>query len=368
MDKFTPISRQNPGAGTTLRHLFAMILLSLVFCVSFAGDGRAETKTGANSQIMSEIKQDQTVSISVDLEDASRFMGINVYRIGYFDGEKFCYTDELRPLVDRDYSYITSDENKYKDCEVFLEYFETLGDSAAEAKIPVVKGVGSVDGLPVGLYIIQQSGADCNASLREYTFLEAPTLSNSEYLYDIHLYPRWDREVWFSFRPDVVSPLFVIVTLFLCVLTAFWGAKLFRGLFYGACFAFFGYLGYLVGCEFVPDFLWLMVVTMIAAFVGIGLLWGVFTVVQGAFFSRKIKKIFSGHLFWITPILACLVAIYVIRKELSENLVISIVIPVTVSLMGLITQFIKRNEEKVFYTYEDLISMKRVDEEATENA
>ncbi len=345
--------------------LAVILLLFLLKTNAFAQENTNEN-TNPNVPV---IDTNQTLTITVDLEDEKRFMGIEVYQICTYDGTKFTYNTLLQQFAATDYSNKVKASERYEDINEFIKYMEKHPQIEPIATIDLVKGSGSMDGLPLGVYIIMQGKADYNAKLSTYTLVEGPTLSKDgmEYLYDIHIYPKWDRAVWFAFRPEVVEPLKTVILLLIALLTAFLGAKLLNSLFYSFCFVAFGLLGYYIALPLISDYIWLMVIFIIAAFVGIGGLWFVFSISQGTLIRLKIKNIFSGHLFWITPVVAFVLSSIVIRNNITKNPIISMVIPLIIAIVGGIYQFIKRKDIRVFHTYDDLISME-INGGDTENA
>lgn len=343
--------------------LFAFFLTGILcYTEVFAAD----TTVNQNTY---EIDPNQMVDITIDLEDTTRYMGISVYQVCTYDGEKYAYTDDFREFSKEDYYLKINNNQKYEDINLFLESMEDGKRRVPMVSAVVQNGVGKVEGLPVGVYLILQNDAASNAELVSYSLVEAPILEkNLGYLYDIRLYPRWEKITWFSFRPEVVYPLEVGIILILCVLFSFWGARIGRSLMFVFCFFVSGLLGFSIGITYINDYLWLLVIFTISAFLGVGAVWMIITVLQGSIVKRNLTNNINKQLFWITPVWALIISIITIRSYISKHIIISILVPMVVAFIGGIYQHAKQKDVIIFHTYEDLLAMKRKDEGENENA
>lgn len=338
----------------------ALLTLSVLFCVeekAFA----ASTDNSESDELVIDV--DQEVSITINLEDETRFMGVDFYLIGTYSNGQFQYDDLYESLVDARYTARNDDGERAEDLGVFLKYIKE-NDVEPTSVMRIRNGKGVIEGLPVGLYIMIQNELDYNAQLKKNNIIEAPTLSsdNTEYMYDIVLFPRWDRTVWFSFRPEVVNPLMSVLILLMCVLMAFFGAKIFRSLILIVAFFISGFVGFKYMSNYISDYLWLMVVFLLLAFVGVGILLFVVSVLTSFLVKRKLINMLTKHLIWITPVLALVISVITLRANISTECLYSICIPVVVAVLGTIYQFFKKNEIRNFYTYDDLIAMEIIDD------
>lgn len=353
------------------KFLSVLLFISNIFLVPVYGvEDISETKVINNTEIESfdtsenKIDINEKINITVDLKDNSRFMGINVYQVGTYDGQKFLYKDEYKALVDRDYYNINRESEKQADVEKFYEYLDENKDVIPTAKMEVRKGFGKIEGLPLGIYLLRQNEEDKNARLTSNILVEAPqiSLTLNRYIYEIDVLPRWENVAWFSFRPEVINPLITILGLIICFLLSFFGSTMFQSLFYSASFLFLGLIGFNLGKDFLSEYIWLMVIFLISAFIGIGLLWMVIGLIAKIKFSKRISRFLRKQLIWITPIVAFYFASQIIKNNISENFIFSIIIPAVISASGMVVQFVRRKHIKVFYTYDDLLNLKRTDE------
>ena len=340
--------------------LACAILLCFIFpCIKSAAAGNENEKP--------EFNPDESVDIVIDLQDDTRFMTLTLYRIGDYDGERFAYTDEILRFMEKDYYKLSRETEKQSAAEVLSGLIpkETEPESF---HVWVSGGKGEAEGLTSGLYLVVQNKKDQNAVLEKPFIVEAPGLSEdkTEYLYDVRVFPKWDREVWFTFRKEVVHPILIAAILALLVALCLVGAKSLRVVLVGSSFALSGLFGmtlvsFIDGFEY--NFLWFFVVFLIFAFLGVGIMWGIITAL-----SAPVKKIHADsflrkNLFWMTALAGATGMFYLMYRFLLGNVMLCAVISVSAFILGCILQKLQQKNEVHFYTYEDLIRMSPKEED-----
>lgn len=337
-----------------VRASFFMIISSLFLTI------RAEAKT---LQDRPDIKADENVTISVDLQDTSRFLGIDVYQIAeYRDGE-FVYTKTYEALSLTPYRRLTGKAEIADMGSTVASYIKDEKIKPATT-IQCKKGMGESGKLPVGVYLLMQNDDDCNASLNTVTVVEAPAWSDEtgEYLYELHEYPKWERVIWFSFRPEVVYPLLRVCTLILCVLLCIVGARLLRNALFIGSALFCGFIGMKMGEEVNASFLALMLFFGLFAFLGLGFMQILLMIIRDLIKRDCLYRILQKKQFWIMPVVGAGLFSYLIYLWFAIDIWICVTIFGLLALLGTYLQYIRKDEQIIFHTYDDLLRLRRSDE------
>lgn len=346
--------------------LFGLIVGLYFFAGTFCHMAKAEELQSGDGALSAADKVDNnlTIELTVNLEDDSRFMGVSVYLVGEYDGNHFAYSDAVKGAVKKDYYLLDRAADRYAAARSIAEYIEETKALTPVAEISVVNGIGSVKGLPVGLYLLVQNGEDYNSRLVTAFLTEAPDSSSTgELLYDIKLFPKWERTVWFSFRPEVINPLGIVVILGCCLLLALFGSGMFRALIFALIAGLCGYLGMKGAMQMTDEYLWYMVVFVSTAFLGVGVLYTIYRLTLHRLFSGRAKQAMYRQMFWITPLLALLISAPVVRFYVSSNILFWLVIPGVIAVLGFVIQLIGRKDSRNYRTYEDLLCMDSANEE-----
>ncbi len=308
---------------------------------------------------------EQEVDIVINLEDETRYMGVTVYRIGDYDGERFTYSPEVLECLGKDY-YKLSRESEIVSNAKYLEELipETLILEGQD--VNVEQGIGTADGLTPGLYLVVQNKADHNANLDAPYIVETPQWSeeNLEWMYDLRTYPKWEREVWFTFRPQIVVPMVWGALLLLLVVFCFMGARVIRGVFMGCLFFLFGYLGLKLATmidQFEAQFMWYFVIFLVFAFLGTGITWDIISVISSPLKKIRAHKALRKQLFWITSLIGAILIGLILHNIVFHKWLPSIGIAAGIGILGCIVQRLKRDREVRFYTYDDLLKLEEGD-------
>jgi len=311
--------------------------------------------------IVPEVDMNQKIDISIFLEDESRFMEVELYRIGQYDGDKFTYLTQYRELVDKDYYALDTVKQKDASVKIIANYIENHKDIVPDASLCVVKGEGKTKDLPIGLYLIIQNDGNHNAELDKAVLTEAPLFDEIQniYLYDICLYPKWERSIWFSFRPEVVYPLETVMLLTICFLLCIYSTRLIRSLGFLTIFLVSGLLGMRLGMEITKEFIWLMFFYVGFAFLGIGLAWMIFAIAGGALKKSDKFGIVKRNMYRIVPVFSGLFGGYILYRFVSKAWWCFVLIPSVTVCIGEVVQYIRKDKETVFYTYEDLLKLQK---------
>ena len=306
-----------------------------------------------------EVDTNRKVTITVNLEDESRFMGIDLYHIGTYDGEKFTYLPEYRKLVEKDYYALDTTRKKDESVQVLAEYLEENQQIKPDASIRLVKGKGKTAKLPQGLYLIVQNDEDHNSELEKVIVTEAPLFDEEQniYLYDIRLFPKWERTIWFSFRPEVVYPLELVLLLSICLLLCLSGTRLLRSLGSATVFLLSGLFGMKICSYISTQFIWSMVFFTTTAFLGVGVLWMILGILGGAVKKSGAFQSAKKQLNRIVPILSGAAGAYLIYRYISKEWWCFAAIPAAFVVTGEIIRYLRRGKEVVFHTYEDLLEL-----------
>lgn len=344
--------------GTLSVGVSFLIIISCLFFVI-----RTEAKT---LQDRPDIKTDESVTISVDLQNESRFLGIDVYQIAeYRDGE-FLYTKTYEALSLTPYRKLSS-KSEIADMGNAVASYIKEERIKPTATIQCKKGMGEVGKLPVGVYLLMQNDDDCNASLNTVTVVEAPTWSDEtgEYLYELHEYPKWERVIWFSFRPEVVYPLLRVCTLVLCVLLCIVGARLLRNALFIGSALFCGFIGMKMGEEVNASFMALMLFFGLFAFLGLGFMQIILMIIRDLIKRDRLYRVLQKKQFWIMPVIGAGLFSCLIYLWFAVDIRICITIFGLLALLGTYLQYIRKDEQIIFHTYDDLLRLKRADENDT---
>lgn len=315
-----------------------------------------------------EVDLDQNVEISVNLEDDSRFMSVDLYRIGEYNGEEFVYLSNYLQLVDKDYYALDTEKEKDASVAVIAKYIKEHPEIKTDFTLKV-QGEAKTKELPLGLYLIIQNEGDHNSELRKNIVVEAPLYDEKEniYLYDIPLYPKWDRTIWFSFRPEVVYPLSIVILLGICLLLCLFSTRMVRSLGMTSIFILAGLLGMKIGMTVTMEFIWLMMFFVFFAFMSVGILWMLASIIGGSVKKSVAIDSVKKKMYWIVPVLSGGAGSFIIYNYVSKAWWFYIAIPAGVVLIGEIIQYKRKDKEVVFHTYEDLIELPIMPLESTED-
>ena len=312
----------------------------------------------------------QPVDIVINLEDESRYMGVSLYRIGDYDGERFTYTAQILELVDKDY-YKLSRESEIIAAAESLAAIVRKDDSFEKTDVSIVDGVGVAEDLTTGLYLIVQNRADRNATLDNAYFIETPGWNEEtlEFMYDVRYFPKWEREAWFTFRNEIVYPMVIIFALVSLAIFCLLGNKILKFALAIAGFMICGYYGMIVSAKYLEieaNFLWLFVLFIVFAFVGTGVVWIITSIISAIVRKLKITDIVKKNMFWLTAVTGAIGVFFILYKMVLNNLYRSIVIAAACGAIGILVQYVSKGRELRGYTYEDLYRIQLKDKEDDE--
>lgn len=345
------IIRQNIFMNRMIIGIVCVVILLITMSGTWMSVSAAEEKPL--------VDMDQEVEISILLEDESRFMEVDLYLIGEYKEDEFRYLPAYRELVDKDYYALDTDRQRDESVETIAAYIKGGNDIMPDVNLQITNGVGKTNEIPLGLYLIIQNDGNHNSELDKNIIVEAPLYDEEQniYLYDISLYPKWERSIWFSFRPEVIYPLEIILLLGICTLLCIFSTRLVRSLCFFATFLLAGLVGMQVGLSMTKEFIWLMVFFVVFAFLGVGILLLLLGILGGLFKKSKFVDFMKKQMIWIVPILAGVAGGYIIYEYIAKEWLYFIVIPAVVVIIGEIIQYTQRDKEVVFHTYEDLIDL-----------
>ncbi|MBP5554699.1 MAG: hypothetical protein J6X94_07495 [Lachnospiraceae bacterium] len=355
--------------------MYSVISLSVIsmnimvpFFVSKANEAVAEeavTVTVEEPEVVAEeipvYDPTQPVDIVINLEDETRYMGVTVYRIGDYDGERFTYIPEVLSLVGKDYYKLSRGADIKAHAATIASQIQ--GTNLEGQNVSVVSGVGTIEDLTGGLYLIVQNKADHNASIDVPYIVETPQWSEEtmEYMYDVRFFPKWEREVWFTFRHEVIYPFVMGALLIFLVIYSLMGGRILKAVLSVLAFFACGYVGMIESCEYFgieSDFLWMFVFFMIFAFVGIGVLWIIVAVISAIFRKIHGTELIRKNLFWITAFSGSAGVFFLLSRYILTDRYICGVIAVIIGTVGCMVQFFGRKKQACEYTYEDLYRIK----------
>lgn len=315
-----------------------------------------------NKVAAEDIDIDSKVDITVDLEDDSRYLTVDVIKIGSYDGTYFTFEDEVKEYIGKDY-YRLSGVSEIKQSAISLA--EVVSDmNLLTTTVKVESGKGTASDLDVGLYLIVQTADDKNAKIEYAYIVEAPAINEEtgEYTYSIVTTPEWDKVVWFTFRAEVVRPVVMVISIILLIFLCFLGDGAIRVVFPGGAFILCGYIGMKLASNtnlFRTEFIWQFVIFMVFAFLGTGIAWGVMSVLLVPLNSVGLHSIYRKNIFWITAFLGALGIFYILDMKLHIDFWIGIAAALVCGIGGAVFQYLRRNKEVEFYTYEDLMKLPR---------
>lgn len=299
----------------------------------------------------------QPVDIVINLEDETRYMGVTVYRIGNYDGERFTYLPEVLSLVNKDYYKLSRGADIKTHAATIASQIQST--QIEGQNVSVVSGEGRIEDLNAGLYLIVQNKADHNATIDVPYIVETPQWSEEtmEYMYDVRFFPKWEKEVWFTFRNEVVYPFVLGALLLFLVIYSLTGGRVLKAVLSILAFFACGYTGMMRSCEYFgieSDFLWMFVFFMIFAFIGIGILWIFVTVISAIFRKFHVAELIHKNLFWITAFSGATGVFFLLTRYILTDRYICGVIAVILGIVGCMVQFFGRKNKACDYTYEDL--------------
>ena len=338
----------------------------LIFLMMFA-KAKAETLTDANviseettvSEEVSEDDEYHLVDITVELEDTSRFMGVSVYRIGYYEDGHFFYNTPYREQVNYDYNDVKKENTKEAHVLKLSEFIrdeEIPGDYL----ISVENGTGKIEGIEPGLFLlIQDEESDYNAQLKKTVLIEGPSYDsvNKEDIYDIRTFPQYEKAVWFTFRPEVAGPMSLGIILLACLMLCVIGTRSVKFVLFMIPFAGVGMAG-VVMSEFANfKFIEMMLVYVLVGFIGVGFSFLLMNAFRTLFKNTGVIRFLNRNSFWISTIIGAGLGALVVYKFISQNLIFYAIIPGAVFIFGFIWQLVRRKRIPEFHNYEDLISI-----------
>ena len=309
----------------------------------------------------------QEVDIVINLEDESTRMGVTVYRIGDYDGHLFKYTEEIKALMPKDY-YKLSREGDILSAAQEIAAMIGKKITIEGVDVSIYRGVGTAEDLTPGLYLVVQNKAESNATLDTPYIVEAPEWSEDtlEYMYDIRTYPKWEKAIWFTFRPAIVRVVVIASVFLFCVSLCLIGGKVLRIVSFGTMFVLCGYTGTVIANQieqFESNFLMQFFIFLIFAFLGMGLIWIVLSILSVPVRALKLHKFFKKRLFWVAPVIGATGIGYILTTYMTVGLSRSIIIATVLGVLGCILQGLRKKREITFYTYDDLLRLKPGDEE-----
>lgn len=335
--------------------LFLLPILSFFLLISVNAKEKEEKP---------DILIDEPVSISVNLENESRFMGVDVYQIAEFSKGEFLYLEPYSNLDITPYRKLTRGADIADTAETIADYIEEKKIEPT-ASINCKKGYGKAENLSVGVYLLIQNEDDCNARLKKINVVEAPLWSEEteEYLYEIHLFPEWERVIWFSFRPEVVFPLMRVIALLLCLAICIFGPRLIKNAFFGATAMLSGLLGMKLGMMINGSFLALMLFFVLFAFIGLGIVMFLSILSDRILKKAYLYDFLQKKQFWIVPLMGAFLFSYFVHLWYISSLPVVLGIFAALSGLGIYLRYLKKDEQIIFHTYDDLLLLKREGEE-----
>lgn len=335
--------------------LFLLPILSFFLSISVNGKEKVEKP---------DILVDEPVSISVNLEDESRFMGVDVYQIAEFRKGDFCYVEPYCNLDITPYRKLSRGSDIADMAETIVDFIEAEKIEPT-AEINCKKGIGKAENLSVGVYLLIQNEEDFNASLKKTYVVEAPLWSEEteEYLYEIHLFPEWERVIWFSFRPEVVFPLMRVIALLLCLAICIFGPRLIKNAFFGATAMLSGLLGMKMAMVVNGSFLAFMLFFVLFAFIGLGMVMFLSMLSDSILKKAYLYDFLQKKQFWIVPLLGAFFFSFFVHLWYISSLPVVLGIFIALSGLGIYLRYLKKDEQIIFHTYDDLLLLKREEEE-----
>lgn len=334
-----------------LRALFLIILLCLL------GSAPVYAKKIVEKP---DILPDEPITLIVDLENESRFLGMDVYQLAEYKDGAFSYIEPYNELDITPYRKLSRGTEIDNVAHVIEEYI-IENQIEPTAQISCKKGTGKANGLKVGVYLLIQNDSDHNAMINKSYVVEAPMWADEteEYLYEIHLFPKWKQVVWFSFRPEVVFPLMKVFTLMICLALCIWGPRIIRNAFLSLIAMLSGLLGMKMGMAINGSFLALMLFFILFAFIGLGLMLFILMLFESIIKKVLLYDYLQRKQFWIVPLIGAVLFSYFTYSWFIKNIWIVTLVFVALSILGIVLQYLKKDEQIIFHTYDDLLLLNR---------
>lgn len=307
-----------------------------------------------------DILMDEPITLIVDLENESRFLGMDVYQIAEYKDGTFSYIEPYNELDITPYRKLSRGTEIDNVAHVIEEYI-IENQIEPTAQISCKKGIGKANGLKVGVYLLIQNDSDHNAMINKSYVVEAPMWADEteEYLYEIHLFPKWKQVVWFSFRPEVVFPLMKVFTLMICLALCIWGPRIIRNAFLSVIAMLSGLLGMKMGMAINGSFLALMLFFILFAFIGLGLMLFILMLFESIIKKVMLYDYLQRKQFWIVPLIGAVLFSYFTYSWFIKNIWIVTLVFVALSILGIVLQYLKKDEQIIFHTYDDLLLLNR---------
>lgn len=308
-----------------------------------------------------DINTQEPVSITVDLQDdsASRFMGISLYRIASVVDNEFVYDEKYSGLELTEYKRLPRMADKMDMAIELLDYIDEMNIKPT-ATMSLRHGTGTVSGLEPGVYIAVQNEEDFNASLSKILLVDAPTWSadNEEYMYDIQLFPKWEKEVWFSFRPEVIYPALKVAALIICLALCLFGPRIIHSVIYCVVALLGGLVGMQIGQSLNCSYHMLMILFMSSAFIALILFMLVFQAEDNVAKKNRFAEYLQKKQFWIVPVTGAALFAAATYFWFVHTEWVAVTVFAALAILGTYLQYLKKNEQIIFHTYDDLIEMK----------
>ena len=346
--------------------LLSTALFMVLFLGLFGNDGfAAEPADPGTGNIADTVVEDEDVDpnrvshVTIDLEKEGTMLGVSVYRIGNYTEDGFSYDQPYLDLVSRDYNLVNTQNELEKQIGIVSDYIKE-NNVEEYGRFSVENGVGTSGDLPVGLYVMIQNSDGSNAQLDGPIYVEAPTEDSATdtYMYDIHLFPKWEKTIWFSFRPEVVYPLSIICALIICALLCLFGGRILRSLIVAVATLLAALAGFQLSMKYTGSYLVSMVAFVFFGYLVIIILFHFFGLSKNRRNKTNIITTLEWVLVYVTPVIGAVCAAIIIYFFITTNMWIFIGIPVVVGIAGLFLQIRNTKNRKIFYTYDDLIGTK----------
>lgn len=338
----------------TIINMYKNILLMMTVIVVFLCFPLSIKAENAKEEIPT-IDENRRVSISINLDDNSRFMGISLYRIADYKNNRFEYLDSYNKLDIPKYYKLSREADKKAAASVISKYIKE-NNIQPDYDVKLTGGKASISDLGIGVYLIMQNDNDENATLKDFILVEAPKLIDEEYQYDFILKPKYTKKIWFAFRPEVVYPITIVIGMLIGLIMCIFGAKVFRSSFMLACFILMGLVGMHLGRRINASFLALLVFFILFAFIGLALVMFLDAAFIAPFRKTKAapKAQRAGN--YLTAIIGAALFSTLLYFFVLPQIMITSIVFAGLGISGLIIQYLRRDKYIIFYTYEDLIA------------
>ncbi len=135
------------------------------------------------------------------------------------------------------------------------------------------------------------------------------------------------------------------------------GMRILKPTFTLCAFLVCGYVGMInagARLDIEADFLWMFVLFMSFAFIGIGVIWCLFTALSAIFRKAHITNAIKKNMFWISAFTGAAGLFYILHKYILIGTVKCAIVACTLGILGCVYQFLKKGKEGHAYTYDDL--------------